>query len=103
MKKLPLNAPGLSPDEVKPRPPLTHAKLFTSRLKRVFEVMFLTELPKATIKRVFKDAGADRVSGDVPERVNEIVTEMAKAAVESAEEDGRKTVSPRDLKLVVVS
>lgn len=79
------------------------AKLFTSRPERVFEVIFMAELPKATIKRVFKDAGAERVSGDVPDRVNEIVEEIAKASIETAEEDGRKTVSARDLRLVVVS
>lgn len=61
----------------------------------------MAELPKATIKRVFKDAGADRVSGDVPDAVNEIVQEIARAAIRSAESDGRKTVSARDLQLVV--
>lgn len=63
----------------------------------------MAELPKATIKRVFKDAGAERVSGDIPDKVNEIVAEMAKAAVESAKDDSRSTVKPRDLKLVLVS
>ncbi|MFP4005394.1 MAG: histone [Candidatus Hadarchaeia archaeon] len=63
----------------------------------------MAELPKATIKRVFKDAGAERVSGDVPDAVNKIVKEIAKGAVKSCEEDGRKTVNARDLKLVVVS
>lgn len=63
----------------------------------------MADLPKATIKRVFKDAGAERVSGDVPEAVNNIVKEIAKGAVESCEEDGRKTVSSKDLSLVVVS
>ncbi|KXA88638.1 hypothetical protein AKJ62_04740 [candidate division MSBL1 archaeon SCGC-AAA259D14] len=63
----------------------------------------MAELPKATIKKIFKEAGADRVSGDVPDRVNEIVMEIAKGAKKSAEEDGRKTVKGRDLRLVVVS
>lgn len=61
------------------------------------------ELPKATIKRIFREAGAERVSGDVPEAVNDIVEEIAKVAVESCKEDGRKTVSADDLRLVVVS
>lgn len=63
----------------------------------------MAELPKATIKRVFKDAGAERVSGDVPDAVNEIVEEIAKGAIASCEADGRKTVSADDLRLVVVS
>lgn len=62
----------------------------------------MAELPKATIKRVFKDAGAERVSGDVPDQVNKIVEAIAEGAVESCEADGRKTVKADDLKLVVV-
>ncbi len=63
----------------------------------------MAELPKATIKRVFKDAGAERVAGDVPDAVNDIMEEIAKGAIESCKADGRKTVSADDLKLVVVS
>lgn len=63
----------------------------------------MAELPKATIKRVFKDAGAERVAGDVPEAVNKIVEEIAKGAIESCKAAGRKTVSADDLKLVVVA
>lgn len=63
----------------------------------------MTELPKATIKRMFKEAGAERVSGDVPNAVNKIMEEIAKGAVKSCKESGRKTVSAEDLKLVVVS
>ncbi len=62
----------------------------------------MAELPKATIKRVFTDAGAERVSGDVPDAVNKIVEEIAKGAIKSCEADGRKTVSADDLRLVVV-
>ncbi len=62
----------------------------------------MAELPKATIKRVFKDAGAERVAGDVPDAVNELMEEIAKGAISSCEADGRKTVSADDLKLVVV-
>lgn len=62
----------------------------------------MAELPKATIKRVFRDAGAERVSGDVPDAVNRIVREMAKGAVSSCRAAGRKTVSADDLRLVVV-
>lgn len=63
----------------------------------------MAELPKATIKRVFKDAGAERVSGDVPDALNGIVKEIAKGAIASCEADGRKTVSADDLRLVVVT
>lgn len=62
----------------------------------------MAELPKATIKRVFKDAGAERVAGDVPSAVNEIVESIAEGAIASCEADGRKTVSADDLRLVVV-
>ena len=63
----------------------------------------MADLPKATIKRAFRDAGAERVSGDVPDAVNKIVDEIAKAAVKSCHDDGRKTVNADDLDLVVVS
>lgn len=61
-----------------------------------------TELPKATVVRVFKEAGAERVSGDVPDALNKIVRAIAKGAVKSAKASGRKTVSANDLMLVVV-
>ncbi len=61
------------------------------------------KLPSATIVRLFKSVGAERVSSDVPEAVNKIVSAVAKAAVASAKSTGRKTVSADDLKLVVVS
>ncbi len=40
----------------------------------------MADLPKATIVRVFKDNGAERVSGDVPKKVNEIMKAIAKGA-----------------------
>ena len=60
------------------------------------------KLPKATIIRMFKDAGATRVSGDVADAVNKILVQIAKGAVKSAKAAGRKTVSADDLRLVVV-
>jgi histone H3/H4 len=63
----------------------------------------MADLPKATIVRVFKDAGAPRVSGDVPGKVNDIVKAIAKGAIASCKASGRKTVSANDLRLVVVS
>ena len=64
--------------------------------------MMAVKLPKATVIRLFKNAGAARVSGDVAEVVNKIVVEIAKGAVKSAKAAGRKTVSADDLRLVVV-
>ncbi len=60
-------------------------------------------IPAATIVRLLKSAGADRVAGDVPDAVNKILLEIAKAAVRSAKAAGRKTVSSEDFRLVVVS
>jgi len=60
------------------------------------------KLPKATVLKLFKKAGAARVSGKVAEVVNKIVVEIAKGAVKSAKAAGRKTVSTDDLRLVVV-
>ncbi|MEA1905316.1 MAG: histone-like protein [Candidatus Hadarchaeota archaeon] len=62
----------------------------------------MADLPKATVVRVVKDAGADRVAGNVPDAMNKIVKEIAKGAVKSCKAAGRKTVSADDLKLVVV-
>jgi|GEM_PF-1460069 len=64
--------------------------------------MMAVKLPKATVTRLFKDAGAARVSGDVTEVVNKIVVGIAKGAIKSAKAAGRKTVSADDLRLVVV-
>lgn len=64
--------------------------------------MMAVKLPKATVIKLFKKAGAARVSGKVAEVVNKIVVEIAKGAVKSAKAAGRKTVSPDDLRLVVV-
>lgn len=61
------------------------------------------KIPSATIVRLFKSAGAERVSSDVPDAVNKIVLAIAKAAVNSAKAQKRKTVSAEDLRLVVVS
>jgi histone H3/H4 len=62
-----------------------------------------TKLPKAAIIRMFKEAGAERVSGNVAGVMNNIVSAIAKGAVKSTKASGRKTVSADDLRLVVVS
>lgn len=62
----------------------------------------VVKLPKATVIRMFKDAGAARVSADVADAVNKILVQIAKGAIKSAKASGRKTVSKDDLRLVVV-
>jgi histone H3/H4 len=62
----------------------------------------MAELPKATIIRIFKDAGAARVSGDVADAVNKVVAALAKEAVKACKEAGRKTVTADDIKCVAV-
>jgi len=49
-----------------------------------------TKLPKATIIRLFKDAGAERVSADVADAVNKLLLEVAKGAVKAAKSQGRR-------------
>ncbi len=61
-----------------------------------------TKLPKASIIRLFKEAGAERVSGDVADAVNKILAEIAKGAVKAAKAEKKKTVSAANLKMVVV-
>ena len=62
----------------------------------------VTKLPKATVVRMLKEAGATRVSADAADAVNKIIVAMAKGAVASAKASKRKTVSAEDLRLVVV-
>jgi histone H3/H4 len=61
-----------------------------------------TKLPKATIIRLFKDAGAERVSADVADAVNKILLEVAKGAIKAAKAEGKKTISADNLRMVVV-
>lgn len=62
----------------------------------------VTELPKATVLRIFKEAGAIRVSGDVADAVNKVVVALAKEAVRSCKAAGRKTVTADDVRCVAV-
>lgn len=62
----------------------------------------VTELPKATVIRIFKEAGAPRVSADVADAVNKVVVALAKEAVKACKAAGRKTVSADDIKCVAV-
>ena len=57
----------------------------------------------ARIEKLIRAAGADRVSSDAINKLNEVLTEkgltIAKAAVEFARHGGRKTVKGDDIKL----
>ncbi|MHA2298000.1 MAG: histone [Candidatus Hodarchaeales archaeon] len=57
----------------------------------------------ARVEKLIRMAGAQRVSADAVERMNEILsdfgTTIAKYAVEIARHSGRKTVKENDIKL----
>ena len=57
----------------------------------------------ARVEKLVRDAGAQRVSADAVERMNEVISEygmkIAKYAVEIARHSGRKTVKENDIKL----
>ncbi len=57
----------------------------------------------ARVEKIIRDAGAQRVSADAIEKLNEILTDyglsIAKYAVELARHSGRKTVKATDVKL----
>ena len=57
----------------------------------------------ARVEKLVRDAGAQRVSADAVERMNEVVSEygmkIARYAVEIARHSGRKTVKENDIKL----
>ncbi|MHA1166610.1 MAG: histone family protein [Candidatus Hodarchaeales archaeon] len=57
----------------------------------------------ARIEKIIRSAGAERVSSDAINKLNEILTEkgleIAKAATEFARHGGRKTVKGDDIKL----
>ena len=57
----------------------------------------------ARIEKLIRDAGAQRVSADAIERMNEILTDegmsIAKYAVDLSRHSGRKTVKEGDVRL----
>ena len=59
----------------------------------------------ARVDRILREAGAERVSADAVEKMNEILTdhgrEVAKFAIEIAGHAGRKTVKGEDIKLAM--
>ncbi|MDY6769735.1 MAG: histone family protein [Candidatus Nanohaloarchaea archaeon] len=62
----------------------------------------MPELPLAPIKRVIKNAGAERVSDDAVEAMRDVLeeeaTNLAKEAQGYAEHAGRKTVKKEDIR-----
>ncbi len=65
----------------------------------------MTELPTATLDRVIRKAGAQRVSESAAEELAEILEEkgmeIAKEAIELTEHAGRKTVRDEDIRLAL--
>ncbi len=62
----------------------------------------MAEMPLAPIKRVMKNAGADRVADDAVEAMRDVLeeqaTELAQDAMRFAEHAGRKTVQKEDVR-----
>ena len=69
-------------------------------------VIVLAGFANARIEKLIRQAGAQRVSGDAIERLNEVLTErgmeIARYAVELARHSGRKTIKENDIKLAAM-
>ena len=63
----------------------------------------MTGFARARVERLIRTAGAQRVSADAIDRLNEVLTNygmsVAKYAVEIARHSGRKTVKESDIVL----
>ncbi len=66
-------------------------------------VNILAGFANARVERIMRQAGAQRVSAEAIERLNEVLTELAmeiaRYAVELARHSGRKTIKEGDIKL----
>ncbi len=60
---------------------------------------------RARVEQLIKEAGAERVSAEAIDRLNQLLTErgeqIAKRAISIARHSGRKTVKDSDIKLAV--
>ena len=63
----------------------------------------MTGLPLATVERIMRTAGADRISNDAviaaAERAEELLNTLTKEAVVLSKHAGRKTVTAEDIEL----
>lgn len=69
------------------------------------EVKIMSEIPKAPIARIIKEAGAERVSEDAKAElaayVEEVARNVAKEATQVAKIAKRKTIKADDIKLAI--
>ncbi len=65
----------------------------------------MTEIPKAPITRIVKNAGAERISKDAEEKFVEAVeaytAKLAEAAIDLAKHADCKTIQPDDVELAL--
>ena len=65
----------------------------------------MSELPKAPVARIMKNAGAERVSGDATKLFADVIEDygatIAARAKDLAHHAGRKTIKASDIKLAM--
>lgn len=74
-----------------------------NELTNIFRGVYTMNFASARVERLIRHAGANRVSADAIDILNEILTDrgmaIAKYAIELARHSGRKTVKESDIKL----